>query len=440
LDLKRRLSSEVAGTLACGLSPGIREADAMQRRENYLYIGMDLHKESHTAVLVNCWNEKLDVIEIENKPSEFQKLAKKVNKKATELGLSPIYGLENAYGHGRSLAVWLIENGYIVKDINPALAYTQRKSAPMYEKNDEHDAHAVATVLISQLHDLPDAKPEDNYWTLSQLVGRRDILVKDGIRFKNGLHEHVSVAYPSYHKFFCEIDAKTAMYFWKTYPSSSHLHNKTAEDLYGEFKEIARQTRKDKAEFILDCVRNDGDTLREYQESRDAITRSLARCLERQKDELDIIDAEIDKMLQFFDYKLTTIPGVNTATASKLIAEIGDIRRFPNADKLARFAGVAPVKFSSAGKGKEQSSKQGNRQLHGLFYFLAVSMVTVPKSGRPNQPVFYAYYQRKISEGKTKSQALVCIMRRLVNIIYGMMKNKTEYRPFVGEGEVVEEQ
>jgi len=97
-------------------------------------------------------------------------------------------------------------------------------------------------------------------------------------------------------------------------------------------------------------------------------------------------------MLQFFDYKLTTIPGVNMATASKLIAEIGDIHRFPNADKLARFAGVAPIKFSSAGKGKEQSSKQGNRQLHGLFYFLAVSMVTVPKSRKPNQPIFYAYY------------------------------------------------
>jgi len=33
-----------------------------------------------TAVLVNCWNEKLDVIVIENKPSEFSKLAKRVNK------------------------------------------------------------------------------------------------------------------------------------------------------------------------------------------------------------------------------------------------------------------------------------------------------------------------------------------------------------------------
>ncbi|WP_186423453.1 IS110 family transposase [Lacrimispora celerecrescens] len=410
----------------------------MQRRENFLYVGMDLHKESHTAVLVNCWNEKLDVVVIENKPSEFNKLAKRVNKKANELGLSPIYGLENAYGHGRSLAVWLIEKGYVVKDINPALAYDQRKSAPMMQKNDEFDAYAVATVLINQLNSLPDAKPEDNHWTLSQLVNRRDILVKDGIRLKNGLHEQVSIAYPSYHKFFCEIDTKTALYFWKTYPSPVHLQNKTASDLHAEFKDIAAQTLISKAELILECICNDGNTLRDYQESRDFITQSLARCLEQQKEEIALVEAEIKRMLQFFDYKLTTIPGVNIATASKLIAEIGDIRRFPNADKLARFAGVAPIKFSSAGKGKEQSSKQGNRQLHGLFYFLAVTMVSVPKSGKPNQPIFYAYYQRKISEGKTKSQALVCIMRRLVNIIYGMMKNKTEYRPFIVENEAAE--
>lgn len=223
----------------------------MQRRENYLYVGMDLHKETHTAVLVNCWNEKLEVIVIENKPSDFIKLEKRVTKKAIKLGLSPIYGLENAYAYNRSPAVWLIEKGYVVKDINPALAYDQCKSAPTFQKNDEHDAFAVATVLINQLNTLPDAKPEDNHWTLSQLVSRRDILVKDGIRLKNGLHEQVSIAYPSYHKFFCEIDTKTALYFWKTYPSPVHLQNKTASDLHAEFKDIAAQTSISKAELIL---------------------------------------------------------------------------------------------------------------------------------------------------------------------------------------------
>lgn len=403
------------------------------KRENYLYVGVDLHKESHTAVLVNCWNEKLDVIVIQNKPSEFIKLARKVDKTATKLGLDPIYGLENAYGYGRSLAVWLIEKGYIVKDVNPSLAYDQRKSAPMMKKNDEHDAYCVATVLINQLHNLPDAKPEDNHWTLSQLVNHRDKLVKDGVRLKNNLHQQVSVAYPSYAKFFCNVDSKQALYFWKTYPSPGHLKGKTSEELTEEFKEVSKVVTKGKTEMILESIQTDGNTLRDYQDSRDFITQSLVRDLEHQKEELTKINVEIDKMLQTFDYKLTTMPYLGSAYAAKLIAEIGDIRRFPNADKLACFAGISPKNFSSAGKGKDESNKQGNRELRGLFYFLAVSMVGTSTNRIPRNPVFYEYFHRKVSEGKTKPQALVCVMRRLVNIIYGMMKNKTEYRPYVPE-------
>ncbi|KJS23666.1 MAG: transposase [Clostridiaceae bacterium BRH_c20a] len=403
----------------------------MQKRENYLYVGMDLHKDTHTAVMVNCWNEKLDVIVIENKPSEFSKLAKKVDKAALRLNLSPIYGLENAYGYGRSLAVWLIEKGYVVKDVNPSLAYDQRKSAPMMKKNDEHDAYCVATVLINQLHTLPDAKPEDNHWTLSQLVNRRDTLVKDGIRLKNALHQQVAVVYPSYRKFFCEIDRKSALYFWKTYPSPGYLKGKSAEELMAELKAVSANYTINKAEMILECVQNYGNTIRDYQQSRDFITQSLVRDLEHQVVELAQIDTEIEKMLKNFDYKLTTMPGVGNTVASKLIAEIGDIRRFPNTDKLASFAGIAPKSFSSAGKGRDESNKQGNRELHGLFYFLAVTMVSVSTKGKPYNPIFRTYFLRKISEGKTKSQALVCIMRRLVNIIYGMMKNKTKYRPYV---------
>ena len=56
-----------------------------------------------------------------------------------------------------------------------------------------------------------------------------------------------------------------------------------------------------------------------------------------------------------------------------------------------------------------------------------------PGTKQPYQPIFREYYERKMSEGKTPSQALVCIMRRLVNIVYGMMKHKSEYRPFIPE-------
>lgn len=133
------------------------------------------------------------------------------------------------------------------------------------------------------------------------------------------------------------------------------------------------------------------------------------------------------KLLKLLDLKLETIPGVDTVTAIALVAHIGNIKRFRNADKLAKFSGIAPVNFSLAGKGKDKKSKQGNRELYGVFYFLAVQQVQVSKKGTPRNPVFIEYYKRKISEGKTKIQVLVCVMRRLNNIIYGMMKNKTEY-------------
>ncbi|WP_420886642.1 IS110 family transposase [Candidatus Galacturonibacter soehngenii] len=114
----------------------------MIRKEQYIYVGIDLHKESHTAVILNCWNEKLGEITIANKPSEFHKLVTKVEKYCKE-EKTPVYGLENAYGYGRGLAVWLIEKGYMVKDVNTALSFAQRKSVPMYQKSDSYDAEAV---------------------------------------------------------------------------------------------------------------------------------------------------------------------------------------------------------------------------------------------------------------------------------------------------------
>ncbi len=71
------------------------------------------------------------------------------------------------------------------------------------------------------------------------------------------------------------------------------------------------------------------------------------------------------------------MPGIGNSTASKLIAEIGDIKRFPSADKLEKFAGVAHVKFSSSGKGKEQSSRQRNRQLHFYMNLYRLSDISV---------------------------------------------------------------
>ncbi len=139
-----------------------------------------------------CFNEKLGEITFQNKPSEFGKLITKCKKYCTD-GKGIVFALENSYGYGRALAAWLIERDYIVKDVNPALSYAYRKSVPQYKKNDSYDAQCVARVAINELNKLPDAMPEDMYWTLSQLVNRRANLKTHHIRLKNQLHEQVCV-------------------------------------------------------------------------------------------------------------------------------------------------------------------------------------------------------------------------------------------------------
>ncbi|GGE54868.1 IS110 family transposase [Priestia taiwanensis] len=411
----------------------------MRNRQNYLYIGVDLHKQHHTAVVINCWQEKLGEIKFNNKPSAFAKFLLEVDAYNTE-GLTLAFGLEDVGGYGRALAKYLVDHGQIVKEVNPALSYAERKSQMTTHKSDSWDAECVARILVSKLDQLPDARPTDLLWTIQQLVTRRSALVKVQGGLKNQLHVQLNHHYPSYKKFYSQIDGKTALAFWKKYPSPSCLEGVSVEELTDFLRETSSNTcSTDKASTILSLVEEDGDTTKEHQEARNLLVRNIVQDIVCNKGLVKETESELKQLMKLLGYQLETMPGIDLVTASALVAEIGDVRRFSNANKLARFAGIAPVYFGSGGKGKIHKSKQGNRVLHGLFYNLAVQQVQVAReSKKKRNSLFHAYYQSKLKEGKTKGQALVCIMRRLVNIIYGMMKNKTEYKaPKVEESTVV---
>ena len=400
----------------------------MRDRLNYVFIGADVHKERHTAVVTNCFEDILGDFTFASKISEYPKVIEEINKIILD-GLTPIWGLEDVSGNGRSLAVFLKENGYIVKEVNPSYSSSERKDHPTTKKNDYWDAQCIANVLMRRYKNLPDANPNDLYWTLKQFVYRRDSLVKSATTAKIQLHEQLVKNYTSYKKFFCNIDGDTALAFWEKYPSPMTLSGVTPMELKTFLLEVSKNACSlKKATSILELVEGDGDTFREYQDSRDELIKSYVRSLKYYKKEIENLNKEIKNIISNLDYKLETLTGVGTVTAAQLIAEIGDISRFKSAEKLAQYAGIAPVKMSSAGKGTDKRRRQGNRNLNGVLYFLAMQQVQISKKTKmPRNPILYDYYQKKLTEGKTKVQALICITRRLVNIIFGMMKNKTEY-------------
>ena len=345
-------------------------------KENYMYVGIDLHKETHTAVIIDCYNQKLGEITFTNRPADFPKLVAKV-KKCNTAGKEVVYGLENAYGYGRALAVWLIDKGYFVKDVNTAISHRQAKHrGAMYRKSDSDDAKAIALATLNMLDKLPDACPNDAYWSLGQLVHRRDNIMKQRTRLVNQLHEQLCIAYPSYKQFFNDISRPTALYFWENYPSRKYLKGKSVEDLRAELVPVSHNKCSTKTcEKILDAVASDKVKNNNFQDARDMVTLSIVSDLQHYDSQLAEVDKMLEQMYKMLGCTLTTIPGVNVITAVKILAEIGDIKRFGNANKLAQFAGIAPLHLSSSGKGKDVATKQGNRRLQATIYFLAIQMV-----------------------------------------------------------------
>ena len=88
-------------------------------------------------------------------------------------------------------------------------------------------------------------------------------------------------------------------------------------------------------------------------------------------EELERIEGVMEKCWKDTSYQLQTIPRVHTVTAYALISHIAEIERFQNANKVTSYAGVTPVFFSSAVKGKNvQNKNQGNRELYAMLYLL----------------------------------------------------------------------
>ena len=395
---------------------------------DYTYIGVDSHLNSHTAVVLDCFYDKLGEMTIGSAPSSFASFLKQVQKYCLE-GTKPVFGFEDTTAYGRSLVKFLVKKGYLVKHCDAALVATERKSQNVLHKTDSVDAECCARVLLSRFDKLPIANPQDEYWILSHLIVRRNFLGKMKHTLIRQLHTSIATNYPSYKTFFFHIDTNTALTFYETFPSPKTLEHVSLDELTKFIKTLSYgNLGETKAQHILDTIVADGVTPSEYQDVCDFNIRSIIKQLKGILLEIIDIEKQIEAFLVHFDYPLTQVKGIDTLTCARLIVEIGNIDRFKNAKALARYSGVAPVTYSSGMSNMQYANERGNRTLHAIFYRIALtSIMPVGSKKALLNPLFYDYYQKKIAEGKTKKQAIKCVQRRLVNIIFNIMKHKTVY-------------
>jgi transposase len=119
---------------------------------------------------------------------------------------------------------------------------------------------------------------------------------------------------------------------------------------------------------------------------------------------------------------LDTIPGIARHTAEMIVAEIGtDMSRFPSADHLASWAGVAPGNYESAGKRASGKTRKGNR-------FLRTTLVQAAHVAARTKGTYLSAQYRRLAGRRGKKRAILALAHSMLMMAYYMIQRQEPYR------------
>ncbi|WP_277128278.1 transposase [Chlorogloeopsis fritschii] len=116
-----------------------------------------------------------------------------------------------------------------------------------------------------------------------------------------------------------------------------------------------------------------------------------------------------------------TIPGIARRTAEIIVSEIGtDMSRFPSAEHLAAWAGLAPGNYESGGKKLSTGTRKGNRILRTILVQAAHALASTK--------TYLAAQYRRIGARRGKKRAAVAVAHSILTISYHLISRQETYK------------
>jgi transposase len=385
------------------------------------FVGIDIAKNSHEACIIDVSGKVLvKPFSFQNSVKGFKKLTDALFNVSSNLSDFEM-GMEATGHYWINLYCKLIELDCNVHVINPVQSDALRNLYIRKTKNDSKDAFVIADLIrFGRYSETSLSNPE--LITLKELCRQRFYLVDCISDAKRKVISLLDKIFPEYSSLFTDIFGATSLQLLSTYTSPDELASVDTDKLV-EFLSSASRGRfkKSKATEIQTLAKNTFGSALFTQSSSFAIKQFIEqiKLLESQVEDLENFIAEL---LPKFNINLTTIPGVGTTLAATIISEIGDINRFDSPDKLVAFAGIDPtVKQSGTFNGtKNHMSKRGSPYLRRALWLAAFS-------AHKNNPALQALYKKKRAQGKPYAVALSVLEKKLVNIIFYLLKTGEDY-------------
>jgi transposase len=402
--------------------------------EKTLIVTVDIGKTTNTGY-GRCPNRKeIKPFEFSNNGQGFKKFWDRIvqAKEANHLE-EIVVGFESTGSYGEPLQHFLMKRPVSMVQVNPM--HTKRLKELQGNspgKTDRKDPKVIADI-IELGHALTVVIPEGAAAELRRLTQARERAIRRRTALFNQVQDLVFILFPEFLQVMKDIKTRSAQYLLRYYPSSEDIIRCGLEALSSILRRVSRgKLNQERAQALYEASEHSVG----LQEGRQAILWEIQELLS----EIEFSDKFIEKVEQEMAVLLPEIPyshsilslkGIGEVTAAGLIGEVGDFRKFHTIAEVLKLAGLNLFEISSGKhKGNRHITKRGRSLLRKILFFAALN--TVRKGG-----VMHDVYQRHLDQGMPKIKALVAIARKLLGIVFALVRNHSEYIENYSKGETL---
>lgn len=379
-----------------------------------IWAGLDIGKTHHHCVVLDAEGKRLLSRRVQNDEPELLDLLADV----LAIDEGAVWAVDVADGMATLLINVLLNHGQQLLYI-PGLAVN--RAAAGYRGMGKTDAKD-ATVIADQARmrrDLTILRPDDEQAIeLRILTDRRTDLNADRTRRINRLRGQLSSIFPALERAL-DLGNVGPLILLTGYQTPAALRRTGRSRLETWLRNRKVRGAEALAEVALQAAERQHTTV-----PGEKITAQVIHTLAKEVMGLNEQIVEIDKLIaaRFREHKLaeviSSMPGIGPLLGAEfLAATAGDMSRYGSSDRLASFAGVAPVPRDSGNvSGNLHRPKRYHRGLQRVFYTSALISIRNCDASR-------RFYERKRAEGKRHTQAVLALARRRVNVLWALIRD-----------------
>lgn len=333
--------------------------------------------------------------------------------------------------YSRRLQRFLEDYGYDYVILNPLKAKKEMDQGLRHNKTDKTDACNLAKIQLQNRHKTNKQESED-YHRLRALSRSYEELTSDIVGAKNRLHRILQLTFPEIETVVSTPKNRNYWELVKLFPHCQMVRELEAEDIINKIKDFKGYGTKrvQKIAQRLKGLANKTYPVASLNspETSDAIyyAQRLIQ-LDQDRDERLKQMVEISKKLPNRDLEiLTSIPGFAQTTAVRVLAELGDIRRFDNPNKIDAFIGIDPGRYQSGQVDSHLGiTKHGNAIARKILYR---AIGQIDNASKTNACHIADYYEnKKSSQSKGFKKIAIASVHKLIRTIYALIKNDQLY-------------